>query len=145
MNGKFIDILLVEDNDDDVVMLTEAMVDSPRLRLRGSVDNGDKALLYLRERVADDDELPDLVFLDINMPGKNGFEVLGEIKCDQQLRHLPVIMLTSSSRSEDILQSYTAGACSYVQKPSDFQSFIDTLQDLEAYWAGVSTVPRISS
>ena len=84
---------------------------------------------------------PGLVLLDINMPRKNGFEVLQAMKADPLLDALPVVMLTTSDREEDIVRSYTHGASSYIRKPVRLEQFIQVVKNFEAYWTMVSLVP----
>ena len=83
----------------------------------------------------------DLILLDINMPKKDGFEVLEAIKADPQLQPLPVIMLTTSERVEDVVRSYVHGACSYIRKPVSLERFIEVVKQFEVYWTLVSLVP----
>lgn len=107
-----------------------------------NVRDGEAALAYLRrEGLYKDAVQPGLVLLDINMPKKNGFEVLKAIKEDSQLQSLPVIMLTISEREEDIVRSYAYGACSYVRKPVSLERFIDVVRRFELYWTLISQVP----
>jgi CheY-like chemotaxis protein len=135
-------ILLVEDNEDDIVIIREAFVGSTSLRIIDTVSDGDEALAYLRqEGPYKDKPLPTLLLLDINMPKKNGFEVMQAIKADPQLRALPVIMLTMSEREEDITRSYAAGACSYIRKPVAFDDFHTVVKLFERYWTTISRVP----
>jgi CheY-like chemotaxis protein len=141
---KPIDILLVDDNDDDILLLEESIKGSPLVTLMHVVRDGDEALAYLRRegRFADV-SLPGLVLLDINMPRKNGFEVLQAMKADQNLRTIPVIMLTTSSREEDIVHSYDGGACSFICKPLNFDKLKEVVHHLAQYWTLVSKVPPV--
>jgi DNA-binding response OmpR family regulator len=84
---------------------------------------------------------PDLVLLDINMPRKNGFEVLEDMKKDPRLQSLPVIMLTTSHREEDVVLSYAKGACSYIHKLVDLDQFKHRIKQFERYWTGISRIP----
>lgn len=137
-----IEILLVEDNEDDIILTEEAFAVAKVMNLINNVRDGEVALAYLRREGPYNDAVrPGLVLLDINMPKKNGFEVLEAIKEDSQLQSLPVIMLTSSEREEDIVRSYTYGACSYVRKPVSLERFIDVVKQLEVYWTLVSLIP----
>ncbi|HEY3966625.1 MAG TPA: response regulator [Planctomycetaceae bacterium] len=137
-----IEILLVDDNDDDVVLLTESFKDSRFLNLLQVVPDGVEALAYLRRegayRAA---RTPGLILLDINMPKMNGFEVLQVIKADPQLRMIPVIMLTTSTRDEDIARSYDGGACSFVAKPVNLEKLKEVVKQFALYWTLVSIVP----
>jgi CheY-like chemotaxis protein len=134
-------ILLVEDNEDDVVMLQEAFAGVPLVPFT-TVRDGEEALAYLRrEGKYKDATLPALILLDIKMPKKNGFEVLREMKADPALRRVPVIMLTTSSREEDVVRSYAEGACSYLQKPIGIMNLQDMARQFALYWTKVSRVP----
>ncbi|HXF92327.1 MAG TPA: response regulator [Nitrospiraceae bacterium] len=136
------EILLVEDNEDDIVLTQEAFTEAKLMNVINTVRDGEEALAYLRRegkyKVA---RLPGLILLDINMPKKNGFEVLETMKADPSLRSLPVVMLTTSDREEDIVRSYADGACSYIRKPVDLDRFIDVVKQFELYWTLVSKIP----
>ena len=113
-----IEILLVDDNDDDIILLEESFRDSRFLNLLQVVHDGEEAIEYLRRQGRHRSaKLPGLVLLDINMPKMNGFEVLQVMKADPVLKSIPVVMLTTSTRDEDIARSYDGGACSFVSKP----------------------------
>jgi CheY-like chemotaxis protein len=86
-------------------------------------------------------QVPGLVLLDINMPRKNGFEVLAEMKADPALRSIPVVMFSSSERQEDITRSYEVGAASYVPKPSDFQGLLEFAETFSVYWSRLARLP----
>ena len=136
------DILLVEDNEDDIILTEEAFAVARVMNCIDNVRDGEAAMAYLRrEGPYNDAARPGLVLLDINMPKKNGFEVLEAIKVDSQLQSLPVIVLTSSEREEDIVRSYTYGACSYIRKPVSLERFVDVVKQFEVYWTLVSQVP----
>jgi CheY-like chemotaxis protein len=137
-----VEILLVEDNEDDVILLKESMKDEGLLNVVHVVQDGEEALAYLRrEGPFSDATRPGLVLLDINMPRKNGFEVLKELKEDNALRAIPVIMLTTSSRDEDIVRSYSDGACSFITKPVLFDDLRRVVQQFSLYWSLVSRIP----
>ncbi len=142
MRNQPVEILLVEDNEDDIVLTQEAFTEAKLVNVINTVRDGEEALAYLRRegkyKVA---RLPGLILLDINMPKKNGFEVLEAMKADLALRSLPVIMLTTSDREEDIVRSYADGACSYIRKPVDLDRFIDVVKQFELYWTLVSKIP----
>ena len=139
-----IEILLVDDNEDDVVLLEESFRDSKFLNLMQVVHDGEEALGYLRRegqyRAA---KTPGLVLLDINMPKMNGFEVLRAMKADPLLRTIPVVMLTTSTRDEDIARSYDSGACSFVSKPVNFEKLKEVIKQFMLYWSLVSVVPPV--
>jgi CheY-like chemotaxis protein len=106
--GRPIEILIVDDNEDDVVLLREAFSDCPMVEFVGVVEDGDQALQFLRrEGEFENSRRPGLVLMDINMPRKNGFEVLTEMQADSRLSNVPVIMLTTSKQESDILRAYT--------------------------------------
>lgn len=140
---KTIDILLVEDNDDDVYMIMSVFEESKLLNVAYHAEDGDQALSYLRkEGDFSTFKTPELILLDINMPIKGGFDVLEELKEDDNLKHIPIIMLTTSSRNEDVVKSYGLGASSYIRKPLDFSHFYEVLQGFEVYWSLVSETPK---
>ena len=142
MKHQSVEILLVEDNEDDAVIIQEVFAEMKLATLINIVRDGEEALAYLQRKgeykVA---RMPDIVLLDINMPKKNGFEVLEEMKQDSRLQSLPVIMLTTSHREEDIVLSYAKGACSYMQKLVDLDEFKRLIHQFEQYWTGVSRIP----
>jgi CheY-like chemotaxis protein len=142
MKDRPIEILLAEDNDDDIVMIREAFEGSKLTLQLNVVRNGQEALDYLRQRgTYRNAPRPGLVLLDINMPVRDGFEVLDDIKGDPRLAMLPVVMLTSSEREDDIVRAYSGGACSYIAKPLTLDEFQSVIQWFELYWTLVSHVP----
>lgn len=143
MANERIEVLLVEDNEDDIVLIEEAFAEAKLMSVINGVRDGEEALRYLRrEGQYQTARQPDLVLLDINMPKKNGFEVLEAVKADRELRSLPVIMLTMSEREEDIARSYSDGACSYIRKPVSLDRFLQVVKQFEVYWTHVSRVPH---
>ena len=111
-----------------------------------NVRDGEAALAYLcQEGPYKNAVRPGLILLDINMPKKNGFEVLEAIKANPQLQPLPVIILTTSEREEDVVRSYVYGACSYIRKPVSLERFIDVVKQFEVYWTLVSRIPPAKS
>jgi len=138
-----IEILLVEDNPGDVELTREALRDS-KLHMRLSVvGDGVEALAFLRREGAHAAAArPDLVLLDLNLPKKDGRAVLGEMKQDPALRHIPVVILTSSQAEQDILQAYELHANCYVTKPVDFDQFITIVRSIEQFWFTVVKLPR---
>ena len=142
MTNQPVEILLVEDNEDDAVIIQEVFADMRLATLINVVRDGEEALAYLQRngkyKVV---RMPDIVLLDINMPKKNGFEVLEEIKKDPRLQSLPVIMLTTSHREEDVVRSYATGACSYMHKLVDLDQFKRLIMQFEQYWTSVSRIP----
>ncbi|HYR60120.1 MAG TPA: response regulator [Nitrospiraceae bacterium] len=144
MTNQKVEILLVEDNEDDIVIIQEVFADMNLASIVNTVRDGEEALAYLwrkgKYKVA---RMPDIVLLDINMPKKNGFEVLEEMKKDPRLQSLPVIMLTTSHREEDVVRSYEKGACSYIHKLVDLDQFKQLIKQFEHYWTGISRVPLV--
>lgn len=142
MAGRRVDILLAEDNEDDVVLIQEVF-DSSVLHIINVVSDGDAVLAYLRQQGQyQGRSLPDILILDINMPRKNGFEVLEAVKADPSLCSIPIVMLTMSERDEDIKRSYASGACSYIRKPVDWDEFHNVAKLFELYWTVISRIPR---
>jgi CheY-like chemotaxis protein len=142
MISESVELLLVEDYEDDIILIEEAFAGARVMNVINNVRDGEAALAYLRREGPYKDAVrPGLILLDINMPKKNGFEVLEGIKADPRLQSLPVIMLTTSEREEDIVLSYAHGACSYIRKPVSLERFIDVVKKFEVYWTLVSLVP----
>jgi CheY-like chemotaxis protein len=142
VNTEPMEILLVEDNEDDILLEQEALADAKLVNLMYVVRDGDEAIAYLRRQGKyQDAQVPGLILLDINMPRKNGFEVLNEIKADPTLMHIPVVMLTTSDSEADIVKSYAKGACSYITKPMDFDKFQEVVKQVALYWALVARIP----
>lgn len=145
MMSEPIELLLVEDNEDDIVLIEEAFAESKLMNVMFKVRDGDDALAYLRqEGPYKHKRRPGLVLLDINMPKKNGFEVLQAIKADPLLQALPVVMLTTSDRDDDVVRSYTGSACSYIRKPMSLEQFIQVVKNFELYWTMVSRLPPVT-
>jgi len=143
MNTQPMEILLVEDNEDDIVLEQEAIADAKLVNLMHVVRDGEEALSYLRRQGRyQDAQRPGLILLDINMPRKNGFEVLNEMKADAALMHIPVVMLTTSDNEADVVKSYAKGACSFITKPMDFDKFGEVVKQFAIYWALVSRIPN---
>jgi CheY-like chemotaxis protein len=145
MNTEPMEILLVEDNEDDILLEQEARADAILVNLMYVVRDGDEAIIYLRRQGKyHNAQVPGLILLDINMPKKNGFEVLNEIKADPALMHIPVVMLTTSDSESDIVKSYAKGACSFITKPMDFDKFREVIRQFALYWALVARIPSTS-
>jgi CheY-like chemotaxis protein len=143
MNGGTpIEVLLVEDDPGDVYMTREAL-DDHRVPSRLSVvSDGVEALAYLRrEGEYADATRPDIVLLDLNLPRRDGREVLAEIKSDEQLLHIPVVVLTTSQADEDVLRSYRLHANAYVTKPVDVDRFIAVVRHIDTFFTEVARVP----
>jgi chemotaxis family two-component system response regulator Rcp1 len=138
-----IEILLVEDSPGDVELTREALADAKVSNNLSVVGDGVEAMAFLRkeERYAAA-PTPDLILLDLNMPRKDGREVLEEIKADQALRRIPVVVLTTSQAERDILASYNLHANCYVTKPVDLTQFIGVVRSIEDFWLTVVKLPR---
>ena len=139
---KPIEILLVEDSPTDA-LLTRRALDGARLINRlHVVEDGVQAMAFLRKHPPyAETPRPDLILLDLNLPRKDGREVLAEMKTDDSLMCIPVVVLTTSRAEEDILRSYQLHANCYVVKPADFDSFSDAISVLEKFWFAVVTLP----
>ena len=139
---KPFEILLVEDNPGDVRLTQEALKDVETDTNVTVVGDGDAAMAYLR-REGEHAEVsrPDMVLLDLNLPGKDGREVLAEIKGDPNLRRIPVVVLTISQAERDVLESYDLHANSYITKPLDQNQFNVVLRQVQAYWRAISRLP----
>jgi len=139
---KPMEILLVEDSEDDIVLEQEALAEAKLVNVMSVVRDGEEAMAFLRRQGKyHNAQTPGLILLDINMPKKNGFEVLKELKADPALMHIPVVMLTTSDNEADIVKSYAKGACSYITKPMDFDKFRDVIKQFALYWALVARIP----
>jgi len=137
-----IKILLVEDNPGDVRLAREALRESKLINRTYEVRDGLAALAFLRRQGSYADAVrPDLILLDLNLPKKNGREVLAEIKEDPELKRIPVVILTSSRAEEDILKSYNLHANSYISKPVDLTRFMDVVKSIENFWVSIVTLP----
>lgn len=141
--NKPITILMAEDNSTDVMLTKEALAHAKVLNTLHVVDDGIEALdfLYRRGQHAKAPR-PDLILLDLNMPRKNGQEVLAEIKADEKLKHIPVVILTTSKAEEDVVKAYGLFANCYVIKPVDFDVFAEVVRSIEQFWFSVVTLPR---
>jgi chemotaxis family two-component system response regulator Rcp1 len=143
MQPKF-HILLVEDTETDAKIIERALREAKWEHRLTVIRDGRKALDYLVGLAASKkkaDLVPDLILLDLNLPGLDGAQLLARIKSDPHLRILPVVVLTTSPRDEDILQSYHAGANTYFQKPSEYPRYRELVNTLRRYW--VDTALRI--
>jgi len=143
MKEEPIDILLVEDSPGDVRLTMEALKDGKVANNLHVVEDGEEALLFLRRKGKYLGAIrPDLILLDLNLPKKDGREVLSEIKRDDDLKRIPVVILTTSSAEEDILKTYNNHANCYVTKPMGFDQFIHAIQSIENFWLTVVKLPN---
>ena len=139
---KDIEILLVEDNPGDVRLTKEALKDCKMRNTLYVVEDGEEALSFLyKEGKYADAPQPDLILLDLNLPKKNGKEVLSEIKEDPRLKRIPVVILTTSKAEEDILKTYDLHANCYITKPVDFDQFISVVRKIEVLWFSIVKLP----
>lgn len=142
-NIKVIDILLVEDSEGDARLSLEAMRDSKIRNKMHHVVDGEEAMAFLRkEGKYSKVPRPDLILLDLNLPKKDGREVLAEIKNDDELKRIPVVVLTVSSAEEDILKSYNLHANCFITKPLDLGQFMKVVQSVEDFWLTIVKLPN---
>jgi len=137
INSRTIEILLVEDNPGDVNLTRIALTDREIKVNLSVVADGVEAMNFLRDRAVH----PDLILLDWNLPRKDGREVLTEIRADERLQRIPVIVLTTSQAQEDILTAYDLHANCYITKPVDFDRFVEIVQRIEDFWFTVVELP----
>ncbi|CAN0519147.1 unnamed protein product [Laminaria digitata] len=138
------DILLVEDNEGDVILTTTAFAEGKIANTVHVCRSGEEAMTFLnKEGTFGDAPRPDLVLLDLNLPKMSGQEVLGEIKESDDLRNIPVVIMTSSSAERDIVQSYRLHANSYVVKPVGMDELIEITNTIEAFWFKVVKTPTL--
>lgn len=141
-NGRPVEVLLVEDNPGDVRLMVEALKDAKVNNNLHVAKNGEEAMAFLRKEGGYAGvQAPDLIMLDLNLPKKDGREVLQEIKEDPDLNHIPVVVITTSSAEEDILKSYKLHANCYITKPVNFEQFIKVVHSIEEFWLTVVKLP----
>ena len=141
--GKPIEILLIEDNPGDVRLTKEVLMEGKVRNRLQVVADGVEAMAFLRrENNYAEAPRPDLILLDLNLPKKDGREVLQEIKADHQLRRIPVVVLTTSAADEDILRSYELRANCYITKPVDLNQFIRVVRTIETFWLTIVSLPK---
>src|SRR5580692_12958838 len=140
---ELVDVLLVEDDPGDVLMTREAF---EHYRIRNNlyvVGDGEQAMHFLRKNGEYADmPRPGLILLDLNLPRRNGLEVLAEMKADTDLLSIPVVVLTTSQADEDILRSYSLHANAYISKPVDFERFMEVIQQIDTFFITVVELPR---
>lgn len=142
-NATAVEILLVEDNPGDARLTEEAFKDSRLLNSMHRVSDGVEALAYLRhEGQYATAARPDIILLDLNMPRKDGREVLAEIKDDPDLKSIPVVVLTTSDADTDVIKSYELHANCYITKPVDLEKFMNIVQRIEDFWLAIVRLPR---
>jgi two-component system, chemotaxis family, response regulator Rcp1 len=141
-SGRPARVLLVEDNEADVRLTREALRESGDPIRMASVTDGELAMSYLRHEAGYEDvSRPDLVLLDLNLPRKNGLEVLAEMRADEGLAHIPVIVLTSSAARSDVQEAYARGANAFVVKPLELDAFMDLIGGIRSFWLELAQLP----
>jgi CheY-like chemotaxis protein len=137
-----IEVLLVEDDEGDVLMTREALHEGKVLNRLTVVGDGVEAVAYLRRKEPyADAPRPDLILLDLNLPKKDGRQVLADIKADAELRRIPVVVLTTSAADEDVVGSYDLHANAYVTKPVDFDRFVEVIRQIDDFFISVVQLP----
>lgn len=140
--GRPVEFLLAEDNPGDVRLTKEALRESKISNNLNVVPDGVEAMAFLhREGKYADAPRPDVILLDLNLPKKDGREVLAEVKADPSLRLIPVVIITSSEAEQDVLKTYELYANCYVTKPVDLEQFIKVIQSIETFWLTIVTLP----
>ena len=142
--SRCMNVMLVEDNPVDVLLTKEALkTSSVQVCLLVATD-GDEALILLRDLCMNDSDgpCPDLILLDLNLPKRSGREVLKEIKQDLSLKHIPVVILTTSGAQKDIMETYKLHANCFVTKPMDAENFMLAIQSVQGFWCGVAKLPE---
>lgn len=141
--GRPINVLLVDDDEGDAILIGEALADDDELRLH-VVRDGVEAMAFLRNQGGFTAvPRPDLILLDLNMPRKNGYEVMAEVRADPDLRPIPVIILSTSTQDRDVRNSYQLQANCFVTKPPSFEQFLRVMQSIRTFWLSVATLPPV--
>jgi len=141
---RAVNILLIEDNPGDVRLTQEAFKEGSISLNLDVVMDGVEAINFLRKQAPFEDATsPDLILLDLNLPKKDGREVLQEIKADEGLKRIPVVVLTTSNAETDILKSYNLRVNCYINKPVDFDKFFDIIQKIEDFWLSTAILPSM--
>jgi CheY-like chemotaxis protein len=144
LNGRPVEILLVEDNEGDIGLVEEVFQEGRINNNLSVAEDGEEAMMFLRnEGQFAKATRPDLILLDLNLPGMDGREVLKEVKEDDDLKKIPVVVLTTSKAEEDILKSYDLHANSYITKPVDFNQFMNVIKSIESFWLEVVKLPSV--
>lgn len=142
LTPKSIEILLVEDSPTDVLIAREALAEARIINTIHVTEDGVEAMQFLRREGNYANAVrPDLILLDLNLPRKNGREVLAEIKSDELLKSIPVVVLTTSEAEEDVLRSYDLHANCYVVKPVGFENFVNAVRSISDFWFNIVTLP----
>ncbi len=142
-NGRAVEILLVEDNPGDVRLTREAFREGKIRNNLYVAEDGVEGMAFLRREGKYADAVrPDIILLDLNLPKKNGIDVLAEIKTDEELKRIPVVILTTSVAEQDVLRSYDQHANCYIVKPVDLEQFLRVIQTIEDFWVTIVKLPR---
>ena len=137
------EVLLVDDNPADIELTSDLLSKSKRHFRVNAVSNGEEAISFLRRQGKYvDAPSPDLIILDLNLPRKDGREVLSEVKADANLADIPVVIFTTSQASSDITRSYQLGANCYLRKPGNLPEFVAVVQSMADFWLGFATLPH---
>jgi chemotaxis family two-component system response regulator Rcp1 len=143
--SRNVNILLVEDNEADIKLIKEAFNDNRSANKFHVAGDGEAAIDYLEKIGADDEhKRPDMIFLDLNLPQKDGLAVLEEIKSNPLLRSIPVVVLAASGSEENVLKSYNLNANCYITKPVEFERFVEVVKVIESFWFGVAMLPSVN-
>lgn len=142
-NGKPIEILLVEDNPGDVRLTEEVLKENKLYNNLSVARDGEEALAFLRRQGKHNNAIrPDLILLDLNLPRKDGREVLEEIKADKNFKRIPIVVLTTSAADKDVFMSYENNANCYITKPVDLEKFINVVRAIEDFWLTIVKLPK---
>lgn len=138
-----VNVLLVDDDEGDAVLIGEALLDEGESLNLHVVKDGVEAMAFLRhEPPFAQAPRPDLILLDLNMPRKNGYEVMTEMRADMDLCTIPVVILSTSTQERDVQNSYRLQANCFVTKPPSFEQFQHVMQSIRTFWLGIATLPR---
>ena len=144
IHARLAEILLVEDNEDDVILTREGFRASKLLVNLHNVETGEACMAFLRRQPPFEDAPEvDMILLDLNLPVMDGREVLAAINQDEALKHLPVVVLTTSGAEMDVLRMYKLRCNSYITKPVKFERFLEVIAQLENYWLTIVTLPHV--
>jgi chemotaxis family two-component system response regulator Rcp1 len=139
---RLVQILLVEDNPEEVLLTRETLKDAKVANEVSVAADGEEALRFVRnEREFAGSPRPDLILLDLNLPRKDGRQVLTELKNDEQLRRIPVIVLTTSASDQDLMEAYDKSVNAYIRKPVSLDRLINVVNSIDEFWLGVVTLP----
>lgn len=141
-NNRSVEILLIEDNEADVRLTKEGIKEAKIRNSLSIVNDGEAAMAYLNKQSPyQNTTTPDLILLDLNLPKMDGRQVLEEIKEDSNLKHIPVVILTSSNAEKDILKSYKLHANCYITKPIGLEQFVEVIKSIEDFWFSIVKLP----